>query len=319
MHTGTHPMEREFDLLVIGEINPDLVLTGDVAPAFGQVEKMADDALLTVGSSSCIFACGAARLGLRTAFIGKVGDDDFGRFMRTQLSQRGVDVSGIKVDPRLKTGLSVILSSGDDRAILTYGGSIHELRLEDIDLGFLPRARHLHIGSFYMLDHLRRHAPDLFSQAHAQGLSTSLDTNYDPSERWQGGLQETLPVTDVFFPNKTELLAISGETSLDGALAKLAQGERIVAAKLGAQGGVARQGAQQVSAPALKVNLVDTTGAGDSFDAGFIYAFLSGWDLAPALQMACVCGSLSTRASGGVEAQATLEEALQVIASLHQS
>src|SRR5215217_2912592 len=120
--------DKRFDLVVVGEINPDLILRGDVTPAFGQVEQIVEDAALTIGSSSAIFACGAARLGLRVAFVGKIGDDVFGRFMRQQLAERGVDITGIVVDPAIRTGLSVILSRGVDRAILTYSGSIAALR-----------------------------------------------------------------------------------------------------------------------------------------------------------------------------------------------
>src|SRR5580765_836229 len=114
----------QFDVVVVGEINADLILKGDVTPAFGQVEQIVDDATLTIGSSSAIFACGAARLGLRVAFIGIVGDDVFGQFMRRQLAEHSVDVSGIIVDGAIRTGLSVILSRGVDRAILTYAGAI---------------------------------------------------------------------------------------------------------------------------------------------------------------------------------------------------
>lgn len=306
-------MALEFDLLVVGEVNPDLILTGDVTPAFGQVEQMVADAVLTIGSSACIFACGAARLGLKTAFLGKVGDDEFGRFMRARLAERGVDIGGIRVDPALKTGLSVILSRGDDRAILTYGGAITALCYEDLALEMLPRARHLHLGSFYMHDHLRPHVARLFASAHADGLTTSLDCNYDPRRQWQGGLHEALAHTDIFFPNRAELLAVSGADSVETALAKLAVGGRIVAAKLGAEGGVARQGEALARAPALPAAVVDTTGAGDSFDAGFIYAYLNGWALDAALRLACACGSLSTRAAGGVDAQPALETAKQYV------
>ena len=299
---------KDFDIVVIGEINPDLVLTGDVTPVFGQVEKMVEDAVLSIGSSSCIFACGAARLGLRVAFIGKVGADEFGRFMREQLVNRQVDISGLVVDPRLKTGLSVILSRGSDRAILTYAGTIPELRYEEIDFGIVARARHLHIGSYYMLQHLRPEVPLLFDRARGMGLSISVDTNYDPAERWDG-VQEILERVDVILPNETELCAISGEKEVEAALRKLARPGLAVAAKLGAQGGIARLDDRTVSAPALELPVVDTTGAGDSFDAGFLYGSLNGWDLDRSLALACVCGSLSTRASGGTTAQPTLVEA----------
>src|SRR6185436_18005345 len=82
MSTTEARPDKAFDLVVVGELNADLILRGEVIPEFGQVEKLLDDATLALGSSSAIFACGAARLGLRVAFIGKVGDDEFGKFVR---------------------------------------------------------------------------------------------------------------------------------------------------------------------------------------------------------------------------------------------
>jgi sugar/nucleoside kinase (ribokinase family) len=306
-------VEKDFDLLVVGEINSDLILRGDVIPEFGQVEKNVDDATLTIGSSSVIFACGAARLGLRVAFAGKVGDDIFGRFMREQMIERDIDTSGVVVDPAIPTGLSVILSRGDDRAILTHPGSIAALRYAEIDGLLLARARHLHMGSYFMLDALRPDVPRLFAAAREQGLTISLDTNYDPSERWDGGLREALRYVDVFMPNQTELLAITGIADLDAALEHMARQVPLVGVKLGAQGGAARLGDRIARAAALPVAVVDTTGAGDSFDAGLVYGYLKGWELQRALGLACACGSLSTRASGGTAAQPTLAEALAAL------
>lgn len=305
--------DPSFDLIVVGEINPDLILRGDVTPAFGQVEQAVDAADLTIGSSSAIFACGAARLGLRVAFVGVVGDDLFGRFMCDQLAARGVDISAVVVDPDLRTGLSVILSRGADRAILTYAGSIAALRYDQIDLSLLGRARHLHLGAFFMLDALRPDVPRLFAEAKARGLTVSLDTNYDPAGRWDDGLRAALPNVDLFLPNETELCAIAGSDDQEHALATLATRVPIVAAKLGARGGVARQGAAIARAPALPVAVADTTGAGDSFDAGFVYGFLHGWSLGECLRLACACGSLSARAAGGTAAQPTLAEAREAL------
>jgi len=298
-----------FDLIVVGELNPALILRGDVIPCFGQVEQLVEDAILTIGSSSAIFACGAAQLGLRVAFVGKIGDDTFGHLMRQELASRGIDVSGIVVDAAIRTGLSVILSRANDRAILTFSGSIAALRFDEIDLRLLGRARHLHLGSYYLLDSLRPHVPALFAAAKARGLTVSLDTNYDPTERWDGSLQEVLRTVDVFLPNEAELLAISQQPDVDTALEQLAHSIPLIGVKLGAKGGVARRDRQAVRAAALPVPVVDTTGAGDSFDAGFIFGYLNGWPLERTLRLACACGSLSTRAAGGTAAQPTLEEA----------
>jgi len=302
-------MNREYDVLVAGEINPDLILSGDVEPAFGQVEKVVDSAVLTVGSSSVIFACGAARLGLRVAFIGKCGDDLFGRFMLEEMRKRAVDTSPVIVDPLLSTGLTVILNKGDDRAMLTFPGAIGALRADEIPNDLLRRARHLHVASYFLQDALRPGLPDLFRRARALGLTTSLDTNYDPTERWEG-LDQLLPLTDVFLPNATEACALTGVPDVEEAAARLARIMRVVAVKLGAEGALGVQGEQIVRVPSLPVAVVDTVGAGDNFDAGFLYGYLHGWPLEKSLRLGTVCGALSTRAAGGVAGQPTLDEVL---------
>jgi len=302
-------MSHPYDLLVAGEINPDLILSGDVEPAFGQVEKVVDSAVLTVGSSSVIFACGAARLGLRVAFIGKCGDDLFGRFMLEEMRKRAVDTSPVIVDPLLSTGLTVILNKGDDRAMLTFPGAIGALRADEIPDDLLRRARHLHVASYFLQDALRPGLPDLFRRAHALGLTTSLDTNYDPTERWEG-LDQLLPLTDVFLPNATEACALTGVPDVEEAAARLARIVRVVAVKLGAEGALGVQGEQMARVPSLPVAVVDTVGAGDNFDAGFLYGYLHGWPLERALRLGTVCGALSTRAAGGIAGQPTLDEVL---------
>lgn len=303
----------DIDVLVVGDLNPDLILRGDVTPVFGQTEKFVDDASLVLGSSSGIFACGAARLGLRVTFAGKVGDDQFGRFVIQELAARQVDTTGIVVDSAIKTGLGLSLSKGDDRAMLTYLGSIAALRYEDINQELLAHARHLHIGSYFLLAGLQPDVPKLFQQAHALGLTISLDTNYDPTERWDSGVRAALPHTDIFLPNEIELRHLAGQSEPEAALAILTEQTPLVVAKLGPQGAIARCGQALFQAEALPVSVVETTGAGDSFDAGFIYGYLAGWDIERALRLGCVCGSLSTQAAGGTAAQPTLEEAMAVM------
>ena len=303
----------DFDLLVVGEINPDLILQGgDIAPAFGQAEKLVEDAVLTIGSSSVIMACGAARLGLCTAFVGLIGEDEFGRFMLRAMRERGIDTTACVVDATQRTGMSVILSRPDDRAILTYSGAIGALRAAQIDKDMLCRASHLHVGSYFLLDALRPDLPALFQHAHRLGLTTSLDTNWDPSGSWNSGLDSVLDECDLFLPNEAEALLIARCESLDSAAARLAERVPTLAIKKGAQGAQAWQKGQTAQAPALPVQVVDTTGAGDSFDAGFLYGYLKGWSLERTLRLACACGSLSARSPGGTDGQPTLNEALGI-------
>lgn len=311
-----------YDVLVAGEINPDLILSDPaLAVGFGQQETLVEGLALTIGSSSAIFACGAARLGLRVGFVGVVGDDLFGHFMLGAMRERGVDVTPVIVDPTRRTGLSVILSRGADRAILTYQGAIAALQAAQIGDTLLRRARHLHVASYFLQPGLQAGLPDLFRRARAAGLTTSLDTNWDPSGAWLG-LGDLLPETDVFLPNENEALAITHAASAGDALDALGRLSRVVAIKQGERGGIARQAGETAQAGPLPVHVVDTVGAGDTFDAGFVYGWLSGWPLRRSLQMACVCGSLSTQAAGGTDGQPTLPqvmETLERIGSAQQS
>ncbi|MBK9603338.1 MAG: carbohydrate kinase family protein [Anaerolineales bacterium] len=302
-------MKKPFDILVAGEINPDLILTGDVKPEFDQVEKLVDTATLTVGSSSAIFACGAARLGLRVAFIGVCGDDVFGRFMLAEMQKRNVDVNNMIIRPNGQTGLSVILNREVDRAILTHPGLIADLQASDIADSLLAQASHLHVASYFLQTKLQPDLPALFQHAHSLGLTTSLDTNYDPSEKWIG-FDELLSKTDVFLPNKTESLSITKSADVESASEQLAQKCKLAVIKLGADGAIVCNGEVVVHSNSISVNVVDTVGAGDTFDAGFMFGYLNDWPLQKSLRLACVCGALSTQKAGGTEGQPTLEEAL---------
>lgn len=301
-----------FDVLVAGEINPDLILTGDVLPEFGQVEKLVDSASLTIGSSSAIFACGLARLGLKVAFIGVCGKDVFGRFMLDEMQRREVDVSHVIVREDGRTGLSVILNTGVDRAILTHPGLIAALRAADIPESLLRQSRHLHVASYFLQTNLQPGLPSLFRRARELGLTTSLDTNYDPTEKWFG-FDELLSVTNVFLPNEREAVSLSREVNVDLAAGKLGPRVDVLAVKLGAMGALGVRASQAIRVDSIPVKVVDTVGAGDSFDAGFIYGFLQNWEIERALRLACVCGALSTQKAGGTEAQPTLDEAMKYV------
>lgn len=301
-----------FDILVAGEINPDLILTGDVEPAFGQVEKLVDQSTLTIGSSSVIFACGAARLGLRVVFVGKCGDDTFGHFMLEQMQLHQIDVSNVLVVPDQSTGLSVILNRGADRAIMTALGLVASLQAHEVSDDLLRQARHLHVASYFLQTSLQAGLPQLFARARRLGLTTSLDTNYDPSEQWVG-FDELLAATNVFLPNEAEAKSLARAGSVETAADWLARRVETLAVKLGSRGALGICRGQQVSVPSIPVQVVDTVGAGDSFDAGFIYGYLHHWPLERTLRLAAVCGALSTQQPGGTAAQATLPEAMRYI------
>jgi sugar/nucleoside kinase (ribokinase family) len=300
------------DLLVLGDVNPDLILTGDVEPAFGQAESLVDEARLTIGGSGGILASAAARLGLRVALCGVVGDDLFGRFMRDELERRGVDVGGLVVDETVPTGSTVVLARRDDRAILTYTGAIGASSAERIDRRLLAGARHVHVSSYFLQERLAPALPEVFDEVRAAGCTTSIDPNWDPAQRWDGALLEVLDRTDVFLPNATEAIKVAGVTDLDDALATLADRAALVVVKDGHRGALAAHGGRRVRARAPTVDVVDTTGAGDAFDAGLLASRLAGHELERSLAIANACGALSTRGLG-VQAQPTMEEVLDLV------
>jgi sugar/nucleoside kinase (ribokinase family) len=295
----------DFDLVVIGDCNPDvLVLGDDVTPAFGQQEKLVDRMSLEIGGSASITAVAAARLGLRVALVAAVGRDAAGTFMLDSLAREGVDVGAVAVRDGLATGMTVALSRGGDRAILTALGAMDSLTASDIPASMLARARHVHVSSYFLLaDSLGPGLAGLFAAARAAGATTSLDTNWDPAERWRDErLSAAMAQADLLLPNEAEALALSGAASVTAAASALvALGPR-VAVKLGARGVLVAAGPsgaepRQVSLP--PVTPVDTTGAGDCFNAGLIAGLLHGLPLPRAAALGCATGALSTGALGG--------------------
>jgi sugar/nucleoside kinase (ribokinase family) len=238
-----------------------------------------------------------------------VGDDIFGNFMLEALTSCGVDTSYVIIDPAQKTGLTVILNRVDDRAMLTHLGAINALCSDQIPDSLLSQSRHLHLASYFLQTNLQPDVPALFRRARRMGLTTSMDTNWDPEERWVG-VHDILPMTNVFLPNDNEALALARESEVETAARILADDSEVVAVKLGSEGAFAVTCETQVSAPAIPVQVVDTVGAGDAFDAGFIFGYLQGWSLDRTLRLGIACGSLSTQKQGGLEGQPTYDEAL---------
>jgi sugar/nucleoside kinase (ribokinase family) len=305
-----------FDVVVLGDANPDLVLSGGhVEPSFGQAEHLVVGAQLTVGGSGAILACAAAKLGLRVALCGVVGDDLFGRFMCDEVARRGVDVKGLVVNTELPTGLTVVLSKPGDRAMLTMPGAIGALSVDMVDAALLADTRHVHVSSYFLQKDLAPGLPQLFERLRASKVTTSVDPNWDPAESWDSGVLELLDVTDVFFPNEMEATHIAHISDVPEAIHRLRAHARIVVVKEGGAGAAAGAGAGYVKAQPIEANVVDTTGAGDAFDAGFLAAFLAGASLDEALAMANACGAISTRALGGVDGLATMQEAEAAIES----
>ena len=302
-------------VLCAGEINVDLVLQGYTEFPVPGKEVLVRDSQLVLGSATAIMAMGLARLGTKVAFVGRVGDDLWGRFCLEEMAGRGIDLSRVIRGAEPKTGVTVSITHPQDRALVTFLGAIGALTAADIHDGALAGFRHLHSSSFFFQEGLRPGLPDLFRRARRAGLTTSLDTGFDPSGEWDGGLRETLSETDLFFPNEVELAALTGTEDAAEGVRRLQKGRTRVVAKLGEKGAIALDGGRIVHVPAFRVQPVDTTGAGDSFNAGFLHLWLQGAPVGDCLRLGAACGALSTRALGGTAAQPTLEEAEGLVRS----
>jgi sugar/nucleoside kinase (ribokinase family) len=303
-------------VLVVGEINVDLILQGAHAFPIPGKEVLVDDVVMTLGSASAICAMGLARLGTPVAFLGKVGTDPWGEFCVDAMRAAGIDVSRVAGDAKLKTGVTVSITSPHDRALVSYLGSIRALRTEDVPVAAFAGFDHLHVSSYFLQEGLRPGIRGLFARARAAGLTTSLDPGFDPSERWEADIVATLAETDLFLPNEVEVTAITRRFNVADALRQLENGRTRVIAKLGPQGCMTLEGGEPLAVPAFRIDPVDTTGAGDSFDAGFLHAWLRGMPMLESLRWGAACGSLSTRGLGGTSRQADSAEVERLVTSV---
>ncbi len=291
------------DVCVVGEINLDLILYGLPRDLALDRELLASGLALTLGSSSAIFAHNLSMLGSKVGFVSKTGGDPLGKIALDRLSAAGVDVRHVKQSTgRTSTGLTVVLPYLQHRYILTYPGTMFELQYSDIDMAYVLSARHLHLSSFFLHRALRPKIVDLFRQAKAAGLSTSLDTNDDPENKWDRDLLEVLKYVDVFLPNDREAKKIARTEDLSHAINFLAGLVKVVVVKRGASAAICRSGQEQFSLIPPAVKAVDDIGAGDSFGAGFIHQFLTGAKIEDCLAYANAAGAYSTTKEGGTEA-----------------
>jgi sugar/nucleoside kinase (ribokinase family) len=248
-------------------------------------------------------------LGEQVAFLGKIGPDAYGEFCLSRMRDGGIDCSRVIVDPTIKTGITVSVSSPRDRALITYLGAIMELGAADVPDSAFDGFDHVHVSSYFLQEKLRPGVLDIFTRAHRRGLTTSLDPGFDPTEQFPQDIIDTLRETDVFFPNEVELEGITRTKDFGQALKMLHNGRTLVVGKLGRNGAMALENGEPLHMPAFTVTPVDTTGAGDSFNAGFLHAWFAKKPLAEALRYGAATGALSTRGLGGTGTQATPEEA----------
>jgi sugar/nucleoside kinase (ribokinase family) len=303
-----HREAKKIDVAVIGELNVDIILNGiDGFPAIGK-EILARDMSVTLGSSSAIFASNLSSLGAKVAFIGKVGNDNFARVVMTTLEKKHVNTSKIIKTDQFSTGATIVLNYDQDRANVTYPGAMNDLCLEDIDFKFLSAARHMHFSSCFLQPGIRADLISIFRQAKELGLTTSLDPQWDPEEKWVLPLEHLLPYVDVFLPNAQEFKFLTHSNSLGDGIRKLQQFAHYLIIKNGSEGALGWDGKSLIVQPAfLNEQVVDCIGAGDSFNAGFISEFIKGQPLKKCLESGALAGAVNTTRAGGTGAFENVE------------
>lgn len=305
--------EKILDVIVVGELNVDLIFNQIESSHEAGKEKLADIMTLTLGSSSAIFASNLSSLGMKVSFIGKIGNDIFGRFCKDQLETKGVDTSMVLVNDELTTGATVVLNFGEDRAMVTHQGAMKHLGLEDITIETLAKARHLHFSSYFLQPKFKNNLHTLFEMAKGVGLTTSLDIQWDPAERWDFDYKHVLPFVDIFFPNEKELLNLTNQNSVNDALNILSDYGNVIVVKKGKGGSLMSENNIIIACKAFSnSHVIDAIGAGDSFNAGFIFRYLQNLGHTDCQEFANLMGAVSTTKSGGTTAFFNYQEIMKI-------
>ena len=292
----------KFDVSVIGELNLDLIMSGLPPELTLEREHLGTGLSITLGSSTAIFAHNLASVGNKVGFSSSIGSDPLGEICLKRLGESGVDLSRVRRMSGKTTGLTIILPQGKQRYILTYPGTMFEMSGTHLDLDYVFNAKHLHVASYFLQKGLQSALPEVFRKAKAAGLTTSLDTNDDPEDRWSSGIQDLLRYVDVLLPNEREACKLAQVNDADRAADILSQKVAIVVIKRGSQGALARASKSKFMAPSLNVEAIDHVGAGDSFDAGFLHEFVRGKSIEDCLKFGNLLGALSVTRPGGTEA-----------------
>jgi sugar/nucleoside kinase (ribokinase family) len=301
-------------VVTVGDANPDIIFTGLTNIPCAEQDTLATGLEVVLGGQTATISRALSRLGLSVTFVGRVGDDSYGRWAVEQLRADGVDTSAMVIDPGLRTGATVVLSTGAERAFVTYMGSITEIRRNDITAEILANADHLHMGSYFLQRRLHPDVTDLMREARSRGLTTSVDPGWDNFMEWDAGILDVLPFVDVFLPNLIEARQITRAGSAAEALEVLARLGNTVVVKMGGEGCLVQQGETRFHRPAFDVEVVDVTSAGDVFNAGFLYGFFEGWELERAAGFANACGAIAVSQVGSAGIMSSVTQVEEFIA-----
>lgn len=289
------------DVVSIGLLVADII-AGPIT-AYPETGKLALVENMELHTGGCAVNTGIAlaKLSVATSVIGKVGQDAFGHFIMDRLRSHGVATDGIKQVPRAKTSATMVMvNQAKERSFIHYAGANTELQPYDLDFAFIQSHKLLHMGGALLMPKLDGEpAAALLKRARAAGMKTSVDTVWDPTGRWLDVLAPCLPHIDYFLPSLAEARCLSGRQSPeDVADFFLGRGVGVVGLKMGGEGSYIKDTNVAFHLPALSVSVLDTTGAGDGYVAGFLLGALRGWDLERIGRFATAVGACCVSAIG---------------------
>jgi len=299
------------DIIVLGQLVADIVVRPvDGFPEIGAAHGV-DGIELRPGGCGLNTATVLKRLGLSSVgLVGKVGQDTFGKYLCSQIEIAGLDARGVVTDSDARTSsVIVMVSSSGDRSFLYAPGGNEALCLRDIDFELISESKVLHVAGIMKLTSLK--TAEVLKRAKEMGLVTSLDTDWDTSNRWLELIGPSLSYTDMLFSNIQEARSISRKETLD----EIGDfffgfGIKTLVVKMGERGSYIKTTDNMLTLPAYKVKVVDTTGAGDTFVAGFLAGYQKGWDLAGCAKLASACGALCVTGLGATAGIENLEDTL---------
>lgn len=305
---------KTYDVIAIGELNVDLILNKiDGEPEIGK-EKFAGDMIMTLGSSTAIFAANVSSLGSRVGFVGMIGKDSFGELVKSSLQEKGVDTSLLIETDKSATGATIVLNYNEDRANVTYQGTMDMMSFRDIDKAVFEKTKHIHLSSIYLQSGIKKDLVEILSYAREKGVTTSLDTQWDPLEKWDFDYKTLLPLISVFMPNEKELQFLTGSSTLEEAVEKIRPYINICIVKRGNKGSLMlfSDGTSCSLDAFLNKDVVDAIGAGDSFNAGFINYFVQGRSPEECQRFGNLTGAINTTAAGGTSAFSSKENITRI-------
>jgi len=290
----------------------------DAIPARGTLQTV-DRMELHVGGCAANTAIGLAKLGIDTAMAGKVGADGFGDFLVRQVAANGVDTGAVVRDPETATSATMVLVHSDgERSFLHYYGANATLRRADVDMDLVSRSKIIHIGGAFLMPSLDGEpSAQILKEAQSAGVITSFDTAWDSTGQWIKKVGCCLPYVDYFLPSFEEARLLAGGIDDPAAIAQyfISEGVKVVALKMGGRGAYVRSAAgEEIVVPALKVDVVDALGAGDSFVAGFLTGVAHGWDLEKCARFANAVGACCVTALGATTGVRGFDETISFLA-----